>query len=301
MLALREEESESMTYIPVKGQPFTVSMGLRSLDMKNWIEIDENYDAELSQKRDLLANRRPEVFGTLPEGRKASEEVLDNLIEYLPVHFPERFSAAIDVDESLHPLEAASLLVQEDLAIMSPQSGQWVLTAAAVCFPSRWDLPSKIGANMHGIHGPVPHYEERIGYATDAVFTKLTSDRPVWRINWTVLDSPELFQPSATGRKARAHAGLGIEEFGDAMYFRTERQTLWKLPESGAILFTIRTYRDSLNSLDRRYPEFRVHLGQTLATTSEETRQYKGWLPVWGDLMAWSGQSNETGSIGFHG
>ena len=279
-----------MTYIPVKGQPFTVSMGLRTMDPDKWIEIDEQYEAELAQKRHLLANRRAEVFGTLPAGLHGSGEVLEDLVEYLPVHFPDRFAMAIDVDESLHPLEAASLLVQEDLAVMSPQDGQWVLTAAAVCFPSRWDLASKIGANMHGIHAPVPHYEERIGHATDAMFNKLTCDRAVWRINWTVLDSPELFQPSDTGRKARAHSGLGVEEFGDAMYFRTERQTLRKLPESGAILFTIRTYRDSLNSLDRRFPEFREHLGRTLVSTSQETRNYKGWAPIWSDLMAWSGQ-----------
>ena len=49
-----------MTYIPVKGQPFTVSMGLRTMNPEEWIEIDEHYDAELVQKRDLLDNRRAE-------------------------------------------------------------------------------------------------------------------------------------------------------------------------------------------------------------------------------------------------
>lgn len=279
-----------MTYIPVKGQPFTVSMGLRRMDADDWMEIDDHYDAELAQKRVLLGTRRDQVFAALPEGLDSSQEVLDRLIEYLPARFPERFSAAIAVDESRHPLEAASLMVQEDLAVMSPQGGRWVLTAASICFPSRWDLASKIGADLHGIHEPVAHYEERIGAATDALFDKLTPSRPVWRVNWTVLDSPELFQASATGRKARIRPYSG-EEFGESMYFRTERQTLCKLPRSGGVLFTIRTYCDSLSSLDRRYPEFREHLGQTLVTTSVETRRYKGWLPAWEDLMAWSGQS----------
>ena len=278
-----------MTHIPVKGQPFTVSIGVRNMDLDGWIEIDAHYAAELAQKRHLLENRKADVLAVLPEGLRGSEEVLDRLIAYLPTRFPERFTTKIEIDRSLHPLESASLLVQEDLAVMSPQDGQWVLTAAAICFPSRWDLASKIGTNMHDIHEPVPHYEERIGYATDAMFDKLTPDRPVWRINWTVLDNPELFQPSATGRKARARTQLSAEEFGDAMYFRTERQTLWKLPESGDILFTIRTYCDSVSSLDRRYPEFRRHLGETLHTASPQTRQYKGWSPMWADLMAWCG------------
>lgn len=280
-----------MTYIPVKGQPFTVSMGLRRLDLDKWIEIDADFETEIAEKRHLLGSRRDQVFAALPEGTSGSRELLAKLVDYLPIHFPERFPESLDIDDSLHPLESASLLVQEDFAIMSPQGGQWVLTAASICFPSRWDLASKIGANMHGIHEPVPHYEERIGAVADATFDKMAPDRPVWRLNWTVLDSPELFQPAATGRKERRHSQLSSEEFGDVMYFRTERQTLWKLPRSGDIVFTIRTYRHSLNSLDRRYPEFREHLGQTLLTTSEQTRRYKGWSPMWADLMAWSCRS----------
>lgn len=279
-----------MTYIPVKGEPFTVSMGLRAMELAKWIEIDENYEVEIAQKKDLLSTKHDQVFAALPQGDLGSQETLEKLIDYLPKHFPDKFPAQITQDENIHPLEAASLLVQEDLVIMSPQDNQWVLTAASVCFPSRWDLAEKVGADLHQIHDPVPHYEERIGSATDAMFNKITSDRPVWRINWTVLDSPELFQPAPTGRKARSHLAHDLETFAQVTYFRTERQTLWKLPKSGDVLFTIRTYVDSLSSLDARYPEFRSHLGQTLATASEQTREYKGWTPIWNDLMQWTGQ-----------
>lgn len=280
-----------MTYIPVKGDPFTVSMGLRSMDLDTWIEIDEHFESEINQKKQLLTEKHDLVFAALPEGLAGSIETLEMLSDYLPKHFPERFKESISVDPNLHPLEAASLLVQEDLVIMSPKADQWSLTAASVCFPSRWDLATKVGADMHQIHQPVPHYEERIGKATDAMFHKITSDRPVWRINWTVLDSPELFQPAQTGRKARSHDAQDMQTFGNSMFFRTERQTLWKLPKSGDILFTIRTYVDSLTSLDARYPEFREHLGQTLATASQATREYKGWSPIWADLMQWTNQN----------
>lgn len=280
-----------MTYIPVKGEPFTVSMGLRAMDLDTWIEIDEQYESEIAQKKELLTNNHEAVFVQLPEGQAGSQEVYEMLLRYLPKHFPEKFNLPIPLDPSVHPLEAASLLVQEDLVIMSPQNKQWVLTAASVCFPSRWDLTTKVGADLHGIHEPVPHYEERVGYATDVMFDKLTPDRPVWRINWTVLDSPELFQPAQTGKKARQHNSQDLTEFGDNMFFRTERQTLWKLPRSGDILFTIRTYSDSINSLASRYPEFRTNLGKTMATASIETRNYKGWGPIWEDMMAWTNLS----------
>ena len=43
------------------------------------------------------------------------------------------------------PLELAGLLVQEDLCIVQNDDNAPVLTAAVLCFPSRWRLAEKIG------------------------------------------------------------------------------------------------------------------------------------------------------------
>ena len=276
-----------MTYVPVDGKPFALTMGLRALDINNWIEVDQHFDSEMARKRDLLATKHNQVFAALPEGLTGSQETLDMLVEYLPTHFPELYPSGIEVDSSLHPLEAASLLVQEDLVVMSPRDGGWVLTAACVCFPSRWDLTEKLGKDLFEIHMPVPDYNNRIGAATNTMFGKFTADRPVWRINWTVLDTDELYLPSGASR--REHTPVDAHEFANSTYFRTERQTLRVLP-SGDVLFTIRTYVDSLASIDARYPEFREQLGSTLATVSPDMRGYKGWEVMWDELMAWSGQ-----------
>lgn len=280
-----------MTYMPIDGKPFAVSMGLRAMDPSQWIEIDDHYDFEIQRKHDLMKTQHAQVFGALEEGLAGSQEAARMLVEFLPRRFPEKFSEDLSLDSTLHPLEAAALLVQEDLVIMSPgkgdQVGQWILTAASVCFPSRWNLQRIIGLNMHGIHDPVPDYERRIGQATDTMFSKFTPDRPVWRINWTVLDDDELFQPTGDTRYIKKFQDR-TGDFGDRMYLRAERQTLTALPETGDVLFTIRTYVESLNGTATRHPEFRTHLGQTLATTSAETRYYKGWEPVWDDLMAWT-------------
>lgn len=276
-----------MTYIPVNGEPFAVTMGLRAMDPEAWIEIDEHYESEISQKLELLATRHDEVFGALDRGLIASQEVLDKLLDFLPRRFPDRFNFDLSVDPNLHPLDAAARLVQEDLAIMSPIDGQWVLTAASLCFPSRWNLQEKLGKNLHDIHGPVPDYERRVGYATDAMFNKFTPDRPVWRVNWTVMDKPDLFQPESAGANPRTERSADLETFAKTTYFRTERQTLWALP-CGDALFTIRTYVHSLAELDRKYPEFREHLGGTIATITPDLMAYKGWQPIWADLSEWT-------------
>ncbi|NBX70616.1 MAG: DUF3445 domain-containing protein, partial [Actinobacteria bacterium] len=69
-------------------------------------------------------------------------------------------------------------------------------------------------------------------------------------------------------------------------------QTLRVLPKSGDVLFTIRTYVDSLSSIASRHLEFQQHLAQTLAAASGYTREYKGWPPIWDNLMAWSQATN---------
>ncbi len=271
-------------YLPLDGKPFTVGMGLRALDIGQWLEIDDSYLQDIEQKKSLYQQHPKQVFASMPESFQGSIETLELISTHLEQLFPELQTEAINPD--LHPLHSASLLTQEDLCVMSRIDGQWKLTAASVCFPSRWDLTEKIGASLREIHAPVPHYEERIGQATDTMFDKFEVERPVWRINWTILDNPDLFQPHSIHRELDPE--LPLEEFAQKIYFRIERQTLRVLPKSGDVLFTIRTYVDSLSSIAQRYPQFQTNLAQTLAAASLQTREYKGWPPIWDKLMAWS-------------
>ena len=275
-----------MTYMPVDGKPDRVHVGARALNLDDWIEINQDYEAYVAYKLELLSTKHDEVFVSLPMGDHGSREVLALIREHLPRIFPQRWPTGVPVDESRHPLEAASLLVQEDLSLMTQVGTDWILSAASLCFPSRWDVRDKIGKNLLGIHAPVPHYEEKIGTATQNIFDKLSVERPIWRVNWTVMDSGELHQPTAPrGPDALQISSENIEQ---ALHFRRERQTLRKLPESGDILFTIRTYTDPFATVVEQFPEFRRNIGTTIAGASPQTGEYKGWVKILNDLQAWS-------------
>jgi hypothetical protein len=275
-----------MNYMPIDGKPDRMHVGARKLDLADWIEINEDYESDLAKKRELLKNIHDRVFVSLPRGDQGSKEVLDLLRTHLPAEFPDRWPTGLSVDESLHPLEAASLLVQEDLCLMSQVGSDWVLTAASMCFPSRWDVRDKIGKNLSGIHGPVPHYEETIAVATQNIHDKLTVERPVWRVNWTVMDSGELHQPVAV-RDPNAMK-VTRDNIDQTLFFRRERQTLRKLPNSGDILFTIRTYSDVFSDVVARYPEFQADLGTTLEGVTPQMADYKGWAKILNEIQAWS-------------
>ena len=275
-----------MTYMPVDGKPDRMHVGARALDLTKWIEINSDYESDLAQKRDLLTKKHDEVFLSLPLGDTGSREVLDLLSEHLPRIFPERWPNEVSVDPNLHPLEAASLLVQEDLCVMSQVGKDWILSAASLCFPSRWDVREKIGKNLLDIHGPVPHYAETIGAATQNIFDKLTVERPVWRVNWTVMDSGELHQPTAV--RSPDAMEINSSNIEGSLHFRRERQTLRKLPVSGDILFTIRTYSDTFSKVVKQFPDFRRHIGTTMAGSTPQLIDYKGWANILGELQSWS-------------
>jgi hypothetical protein len=267
-VAISKPVTKTFPYVPLDPKGWRLSMGLRPLEMDEWLQIDGRYDEERRLKAALLVSSRDVVVATQIEGDEASQELLSNVLSYLAEHHPD-ISRTVEHNE--HPLVAASRLVQEDLCVLV-KSDTWRLQSACVCFPSRWELAKKIGATLDDIHSPVPLYDDQLARPTNAFFDRLTPDRSFWRLNWTLLDSPDLHQPNAI---RTAPSGTL-----DDWYFRVERQTLRQLPLTKAIIFTIRTYVATASSLREHDPQFVSALLHSLDTAPTETQEYKGWVGV---------------------
>jgi hypothetical protein len=255
-------------YVPLDARGWRLAMGLRPLDLSQWLELDEYRDEELALKTSLLADHRDEVVALQPEGDDASQELLEEIRTFLATNEPRR---ALATESDDHPLIEAARLVQEDLCVLVKDDA-WRLRAACVCFPSRWDLSTKIGTTLNDIHAPVPGYDVALAHPTNAFFDRLTPERSFWRLNWTLLDSPDLFQPLSTRRAPRTDV--------TDWYFRVERQTLRQLPRTRSIIFTIRTYVTPARLLDQTRDDFRTSLLHALESAPPEMLDYKGWVGV---------------------
>lgn len=255
-------------YVPLDAKGWRLAMGLRPLDLANWLEFDENFDRELALKSDLLAREYDAVVATNPQGNEASDELLAAVKTFLREHHPERPTTT---NASEHPIVQASRLAQEDFCVLVREDA-WRLRAACVCFPSRWDLASKIGTTLDDIHSPVPLYDHELARPTNAFFDRLTPGKSYWRLNWTLLDSAVLHQRLG----ARSAPSGDLADW----YFRVERQTLRQLPVTSAIVFTIRTYVTSASSLCEHDDEFLAALVHALDTAPEAVQSYKGWIGV---------------------
>jgi hypothetical protein len=156
-------------YVPLEAKGWRMAMGLRPLDMDHWLEVDARRDDELEQKRQLLDTSYDVVVATNPEGDAGSRELLAEVTSFLEVHQPR---IALSVRDDDHPVVAAARLVQEDLCVLV-RSDAWRLQAACVCFPSRWNLASKLGTTLDDIHAPVPTYDVELSKPTNAFFERL--------------------------------------------------------------------------------------------------------------------------------
>lgn len=283
-------------YRPFEAGPHRLAMGLRSLKPAAWIEIDGRYEADMAEKHRLLADRPAEVVGALPGSEPAAAEVRDMLADHLAEHASGLFRREGTVlhgplgrswrldDDSLAPLDMAGRWVQEDLCLMERQAEGWVLTAASLCSPNRWRLADKLGRPMGAIHTPVPGYADRLETPVDRFFDKLAPERGVWRVNWGVLTDPTLFQPSGHG--GVEGADITPQAVPDRIYQRVERQTLRRLPRSGAIVFGIRTYVHLLRVVIDE-PATATRLAEAVRAMPEDMAAYKSMHGFRDALLAW--------------
>jgi len=263
---------------PAGPEAFRWRLGVRPLDLRDWIELGPDADAAIAAKPRLMAQFPDTVFAVLDdEVERESQEVADALVEHLRRRWPERYGDAT-LDTALHPLDAAARLVPEDLVLLVERDGQLVFGGGSVCFPNRWDLRAKLGLTMAGVHAPVDRLNDQLEAPIDGFFDRLTPDRSFWRLGWGVLDTPDWYT-SIDGTAAPRPSDLTP----DAHHLRVERETLRRFPTTGCILFTIRTYVTPIRTAAAD-PEAARRLAAALVSLPADVRNYKDLVAVADEL-----------------
>ena len=258
---------------------FQLKLGLRPRQESCWLPRenlfgnDTERDEQIRQKQHLFAHNHADIFAAFPSASTASAEMLQMVCDHITSH---HHAPLPDIDYTQHPLEAAARLVPEDLLLLAPRrqnnsdDPSWHLEAAALAFPAHWVLAEKMGHPMQMIHQPVPHYDERLARPVDRFFTAMKIGPISSRMNWSLQIGRDLFTPRRVSRKTAANK----DDFHQ-LFLRIENQTLRKLPDTGYIVFTIRTHmlpmtlwqddRDALQSMS-----------DMMLNMSPATKLYKG-------------------------
>ncbi|MFN4024527.1 MAG: heme-dependent oxidative N-demethylase family protein [Hyphomonas sp.] len=226
-------------YLPFLAGALSLAPGLKPIPPGTWLDPDTEAESWLSEKRALMQERRADVFGAVRGSEAAMREAADAVLAAAP-------GAAEGNWET--PLEHAASAVSDDLCLlMRDGEGFWRLEAGSLCAPTFWRLSEKIGQPLSGLHDPVPGANPGMVGRIHRMFDALRPGQVLERFNWTVQPGAERFTPSQAPFKTRA-AHMGPADALDALWLRVERQTISKLPETGAVIFTIRVAIDPLRA-----------------------------------------------------
>jgi len=181
---------------------------------------------------------RAQGFVDWPEGVQLTPEVTAP---------GQELAAMVGVEGSL---PEAALAAHEDMCVLTktPDDDQYRLIGAAVAWPSDWRPRDKINLPMRALHAPIAGYEEQLATGVDRFMKTLKPGAIYGRCNWFI---------AATGERRWLESRVAEEAFAqvtpenadETLFVRSERQTLRRLPETGAILFTIGIYVEPLGAL----------------------------------------------------
>jgi hypothetical protein len=217
-------------------------IGLKPIAPEAWLEGGE---ADPAVRKDpLFETARELVWAETPGSEAAQAEALELVEATLgPVERPDGLPA----------LYAAARRTPDDLCLMQKREGQWRLAALSLSAGSFFTAGGAIGKSLRELHGPVNGFGERFLTRVERIFEGLRPDLVLERRNWTVLNSDALHTPDPAPIRARIGA-IAPADAGGALTLRVERQTLRRLPRTGAALFTIRVWVAPLQALEADPP-----------------------------------------------
>lgn len=226
---------------PFAGGRGGMRMGLKALKPEDWLDLGPVRAERMAAKQPLLDESTLADAASLP----AQAELCQLLAEHLANHGFQFESGSLFSEQ---PIMAAAAHTVEDLCILENRGDGYCLTAASVAFPTDWHLTEKIGRGLDVIHAPIEGYAQKLSAGVNHFFHTLPVGPIYTRRNGFITDTGALRWLVDRPAEER-YAGLTGTNAGERLWVRSERQTLRRLPETKAIVFTIGVYVTRLDAL----------------------------------------------------
>jgi alpha-1,2-mannosyltransferase len=172
-------------------------------------------------------------------------------------------------------------LIQDDLALMfEKEDGQYYLLAGAILLAGFWRLEEKFGMPLSEIHtsGDVPQFKGKLEKGMMNFFRRIRPEEPVLRNNYFLQVDDGLAWSQSIGLEDEPAVSWNTAEKNKTIehhYFRSERQSLRRLPRSGAVAFTIRTYFEPVQEIAKE-PYVPGRLASAVRSWGDDISRYKG-------------------------
>jgi len=259
------------------------------------LDVDGDHHADLAERRRILT-QDPRRCAVLDHMVPATWDAMLLLMRELVAARPHQASLVREVDGSwrwrnalagvdqrftygepaslpVEPLRFIGEQLQEDLVLLDQREGALWLDAGLVTFAAGWSLAFDLGMSLREVHSPVPRlHAEGIIARAEQLLLRLRPGEPYRRTNWSLAPDGRL------DASLEALAGQ-VDGPPDDVHLRVEVQHLLRLPASGAVLFTIRTYLMPLDEV-AAVPGWGGQLAAVLDDLPADVAAYKGIPPL---------------------
>lgn len=277
-LRYRNTEAEILRFpFPFKEDTYHNRLAIEAHDRRgdtpafhSYFDIDGHYLAMVAARHQTLS-KDPSRYQSLPQMMPAQWEAMVFIMQNLAQDFPQHFGLRRDgqslrwQNRLLHidhmfvygdpaslPVEPFAYIgrqIQGDLVLLHPRNDSLFMDVALVTEAFYWSVDFIFGLDWQAIHGPVQQKPERAAMEAGLKLAlRLQAGQPMRRVNWGTQTGPRL-DMSMENRVAGFHDEM--RDLGRDFILRTEFQQLYRLPQTGAVLFCLRNYMASLADISR--------------------------------------------------
>ncbi|MFK7793974.1 MAG: DUF3445 domain-containing protein [Gammaproteobacteria bacterium] len=275
-------------YYPFNGSKDRLRLGLSLIPASEWIQYEDDFSDRILEKKYLIREQHNRVIQCVDGSAAAQNELLQNIVSYISKYKEDIFTVTEKTVNShadnheyefskyeSNPLELVSYLVPDDFCLLEKFNDDYRLIAASVCNPTYWELSEKVGHPLKNIHSPIPNLENKIGRMIRHFFANLKVDDYFQRANWFLMTTPELPLFKDSFNQSSETENLNIDNIGEKLFLRSERQSFRKLPKTENIAFGIKIYVAPLNIV-KQYSAIAEDLIIAINTMSVEQKQLLG-------------------------
>lgn len=309
---------EPAHYFPFATRQYSTAPGLHRLgtDFGNGLadnrifQLDEQWQIYRNNKETCRKENPEKYYCRQDERIESRSRVCQFIINQLLKNYPSLFNQEQDgkahefrnrlseetirFDQAgnlLYPdhytdlLDALAFQIQEDFAIWQKKCDKDWMSTIHLSAPNHWAPSEKIGRPFSSVHQPVADMG-RMRKRYQPMLKSLMKGGSFVRFAWGLSTDTRLNHHSVPppGTDPHAWEGRSFNPDHPILFVRTERQTLTGFPEEEAVLFTIRTYFENVNSLNATQ---KFQLRQALKSMSQDTLEYKGLARDYDKLLSY--------------
>ena len=283
-------------------------------------DIDEHYVSECLDKAKTLELDRGR-YAVLPHMMDAQWDFLELTMESLSADYPDLFTLKKDgknwtwenkplnIKKSfvfgdastldMDPFEYMSRQVQGDFVLLDQRNETLYADGGFITSQADWSLNFDVGMAWHEWHGPVPQVT-KLGVMDRALkyLMSIQLGAPVRRLNWTMTINPRLdTSPENYPLWGGDRNTVTPENVGKKVHLRVELQTLFRLPRSNGLLFSIRCYLVNMEDLTT-FPRWAKRFHRVLKDLHPDLAEYKGLVKFRETTVKWLSKFDDGADIG---